>query len=359
MNIWFLHNRAIDEEEKSYIRGKLLERIEEEESQIAMQLAVALAKVGRVDFPKQWPNLFEEMMQRIRAGRNCGDMQRGSLLMKRNYLGLHLLLKELASKRLAQDQRTFEMVVSTVFQAVWEHWLLDMDDLVVMMGHIVSDAGGQGVEQGCASELEHKCLAVLERVLLQLKCIRRMVLFGYASDARTMDLVSVLGHVIPKILEHFSRWLEMVAACGKSRNANSKLGSMLKRGVIKLLKTLRQTQETHPWMFLHSGSLMPFLEMLCQQVSSPLLSDGDIGHAYMKQTLTAIYNVLKCPGYKGSSSSLVLSAGKAKQQKLRLEEMAAAAKPTLKTFWQAHAPSLLAIIVSKYFPLTGSELQIW
>ena len=71
-------------------------------AQFAVQIAVCFAKVARQDYPKLWPSLFEDL---------TGHMQNGGCLASRRvYLILHHVLKELATKRLATDQKKFAQV---------------------------------------------------------------------------------------------------------------------------------------------------------------------------------------------------------------------------------------------------------
>ncbi len=67
-----------------------------------MQIAVCFAKVARQDFPKLWHSLFEDLTGHMQNG--------GSLASRRVYLVLHHVLKELATKRLATDQKNFAQV---------------------------------------------------------------------------------------------------------------------------------------------------------------------------------------------------------------------------------------------------------
>lgn len=71
-------------------------------SQFAVQLAVVLAKVARNDYPRQWAGLFGDLLARMQGG--------STLTVRRAYLVLHHILKELASKRLPADQRVFAQV---------------------------------------------------------------------------------------------------------------------------------------------------------------------------------------------------------------------------------------------------------
>lgn len=81
--------------------------------QIAVQIALVIAKAARFDFPQQWPCLFSDLL----AGLNSSPAQPAQqpqqqqvLLVRRTYFVLHHVLKELSSKRLAADQKAFAQV---------------------------------------------------------------------------------------------------------------------------------------------------------------------------------------------------------------------------------------------------------
>lgn len=67
--------------------------------QLAVQLAVVFAKIARNDYPRQWPSVFVDLSALMQTG--------STLTVRRVYLVLHHILKELSSKRLASDQRNF------------------------------------------------------------------------------------------------------------------------------------------------------------------------------------------------------------------------------------------------------------
>ena len=76
-----------------------------------MQVAVVFAKVARVDYPRQWQSVFADLI---------ALMQRGSTLtVRRVYLVLHHILKELSSKRLASDQKNFADVRDVLLTGFW------------------------------------------------------------------------------------------------------------------------------------------------------------------------------------------------------------------------------------------------
>ncbi|KFM28082.1 Importin-11 [Auxenochlorella protothecoides] len=73
--------------------------------QLAVQVAVVISKIARVDYPKAWPDLFQTLLALLSEATSRHTEQRTLLV-------LHHVLKELASKRLQSDQRAFEAVAA-------------------------------------------------------------------------------------------------------------------------------------------------------------------------------------------------------------------------------------------------------
>jgi hypothetical protein len=71
-------------------------------TQIAVQVAIVFAKIARSDYPREWSSMFLDLVSLMQCGRPA--------TVRRVYLVLHHILKELASKRLAADQRNFAHV---------------------------------------------------------------------------------------------------------------------------------------------------------------------------------------------------------------------------------------------------------
>lgn len=66
-------------------------------------MAVLVAKIARLDCPRNWPTLLPTLLQTVR----CDNV----LLQERSLLVLHHVVKTLASKRLAADRKLFEDVI--------------------------------------------------------------------------------------------------------------------------------------------------------------------------------------------------------------------------------------------------------
>ena len=342
---------AITDDEKTHLRVKLILLLDQEDNQIAVQTAVVLAKVARLDFPKAWPSLFTDLLGRLQAASATPDSS-GTLTSRRCYLALHHTLKELSTKRLAPDQRTFSEVSAQLLDPLWTQWGVDTNTLVTGLPAAMSSSSTNGNNNG--SQL---LLLVFERWLLQLKALRRMLLFGFPSDARTMVPVAAVEQAAPAMLHTLKTLLSLVPqGTAAPRNLAA---AMLARGCLKLMKTLRQLSETHPWSVLRCGALVQALELCCVQIYTPSIRSAQVASAVTRQCLQFLHSALRCASYRGSTAALSLTAGKGREQMQQLKDLAAEAAPLLHSFWATKQQPLLDLLVTRMFPFTNAELELW
>ncbi|XP_023607314.1 importin-11 isoform X4 [Myotis lucifugus] len=90
---------ALSEEEKSTLRAGLITNFNEPINQIATQIAVLIAKVARLDCPRQWPELIPILIESVKV--------QDDLRQHRALLTFYHVTKTLASKRLAADRKLF------------------------------------------------------------------------------------------------------------------------------------------------------------------------------------------------------------------------------------------------------------
>ncbi|KAF4803085.1 importin-11 isoform X2 [Turdus rufiventris] len=90
---------ALSEEEKSTLRAGLIANFNEPVNQIATQISVLIAKVARVDCPRQWPELIPTLVESVKV--------QDDLQQHRALLTFYHVTKTLASKRLAADRKLF------------------------------------------------------------------------------------------------------------------------------------------------------------------------------------------------------------------------------------------------------------
>ncbi|KAG2446835.1 hypothetical protein HYH02_008395 [Chlamydomonas schloesseri] len=242
---------GIGPEEKAHLRSRLSSLIPQEDNQIAVQVALVYAKVARFDYPAEWPGLFSDLLANVNGG--------SALTVRRVYLILHHVLKELSSKRLVADQAHFAQVTELLFGHVWGQWCADTQQLLAGL-----PAGLEAPPAGGSTSASQALLQSCERWMLLLKILRRLILHGFPSDAKTLAPVPAVHSCCPHMVSALQGLLG-VRPRGKPL-PRSHLQAMLDRAILKLLKTLCQVLEVHPWSFHGAGVLLPSMEVCASQL---------------------------------------------------------------------------------------------
>lgn len=128
-------------------------------------------------------------------------------------------------------------VTALLLEPIWQQWASDTQAVAAALPSALEAPPLQAAQA---------LLVTFERWLLQLKALRRMVTFGFPADARSLQQVAAVGQVAPPLLATLRQFAAARAArsAGAQRN---QVQAMLDRAILKLLKTLRQIQEAHPW----------------------------------------------------------------------------------------------------------------
>uniref|UniRef100_A0A8C9X0X8 Importin-11 n=1 Tax=Sander lucioperca TaxID=283035 RepID=A0A8C9X0X8_SANLU len=156
---------ALSEEEKTSLRAGLITNFNEPVNQIATQIAVLIAKVARLDCPRQWPELIPILLESVKG--------QDGLQQHRALLTFYHVTKTLASKRLAQDRRLFQDLASGIYSfacSLWSHHT----DCFLQQIYARDEAGA---------------LSSLERTLLSLKVLRKLTVFGFQEPQQNMEVM--------------------------------------------------------------------------------------------------------------------------------------------------------------------------
>lgn len=109
--------QAYGDQEKQQLRSEVLHVIGMKDSKAALQVALAVAKMARHDYPATWPTLLDELLSPIASG------AASDLVVRRIWLTLHHVVKQLSTKRLPVDKRNFQTMSRTLFPFVWRAWM--------------------------------------------------------------------------------------------------------------------------------------------------------------------------------------------------------------------------------------------
>ncbi|GJN33503.1 hypothetical protein PR202_gb22112 [Eleusine coracana subsp. coracana] len=262
---------GISNEEKDHLRKNLLLNIREENSQIALQLAVLISKLARLDYPKEWPDIFSVLAQQLQSA----DV----LASHRVFMVLFRTLKELSTKRLTVDQKNYA----------------ERNDIDTIL------------------EQSNDLILICDRWLLCLKIVRQLIFSGYASDSRTAQEVWQVREVCPTVLTAIK---SLLPHYDSFRDKQAKLWDFTKRACTKLMKVLVTLQGRHPYSFIHE-TVLPATVDFCLNMITNSEQAGTSFEEFLIQSMVLVKSVLECKEYRPSPTGRVINEN---TQPLSLEQ---------------------------------------
>ncbi|XP_075955079.1 importin-11 isoform X2 [Anarhichas minor] len=304
---------ALSEEEKTSLRAGLITNFNEPVNQIATQIAVLIAKVARLDCPRQWPELIPILLESVKG--------QDGLQQHRALLTFYHVTKTLASKRLAQDKRLFQDLASGIYSFACSLWSHHTDCFL---------------QQICARD-EAAALGSLERTLLSLKVLRKLTVFGFQEPQQNMEVMGFLNAVF----ERLKQFLECSRQVGPDSTCREKLQKM----IILYTKVLLDFLEYHACAFI--PLIQRSLEFAVSYLFTPA-GEGVTFERFIVQCMNLIKMIVKNDAYKPCKN-----IDDSKPESLEAHK--------IKTAFFTH-PTLTEIgrrLVSHYFLLTEEELAMW
>lgn len=335
-------NQGPTPEEKQRLRTWLLQAYDEEEASIATQINVAMAKVARSDFPRDWNDIFPALIEGMHAAEERKVL--------RAHLALHWVLKELSSKRLASDQKNFEAVASQLFDFVWKRWEEDTGAILSWIPHGLSELRAQG-------RADPAVQACIERWRLCIKVIQRLVVYGFESDARALKLVPVISKVVPAFMETFQRLMPHWELLQDDDNLTVR---QLRRGALKLFRSQEEFQQTHPWSYMEGGIAVQVLEFCHEIITAPEVTRlEELYEPIVIESMILTQAILMCSIYQGNYTVLGMHERSPEKEAL-VERLSAQSKDSLDGFLsRERVVKITQTLVDQYFPLTERELRAW
>ncbi|KAI1167145.1 importin-beta domain-containing protein [Nemania serpens] len=156
---------AIQPAEKQLIRSNLLRgSIEERDPQLALHNALVVAKIVRIDFPEDWPDVPDALVAQLRALRDDDQALAGALLV------LLRITKELSTARMMRSQRALVAMTSTILQVLAEIYDAKTS---LWLSFMTSGQGNEG-----------NAVAAMANSLTTFRILRRLVVVGHEFPHR-------------------------------------------------------------------------------------------------------------------------------------------------------------------------------
>ncbi|RKF65837.1 Importin-11 [Erysiphe neolycopersici] len=212
---------AISPDEKAHIRSRLLEGgITEEERNIALQNALLLSKIVRIDYPNEWPEVLPNLIKILRDSRHSNGLQ-----LQRGMLMLLQLVKELASARLRSLRSSFTLIAEELVFLLSEIYV---ENVVIWSKNTI------GLPQN---------KTVAECSLIALKILRRIVIAGHEYPNKSSDVQRLWEYSQVQ----FGQFLEMISNEAIQSSSDSK--NMIDEHLLQLSKLHVMMAKHHPAAF--------------------------------------------------------------------------------------------------------------
>ncbi|XP_075383210.1 importin-11 isoform X2 [Mycteria americana] len=304
---------ALSEEEKTTLRAGLIANFNEPVNQIATQISVLIAKVARVDCPRQWPELIPTLLESVKV--------QDDLRQHRALLTFYHVTKTLASKRLAADRKLFYDLASGIYSFVCSLWNHHTDTFL---------------QQVCTGN-EVAATNSLERTLLSLKVLRKLTVHGFVEPHWSVEVMGFLHAVF----ERLKQFLE----CSRSIRAENVCRDRLEKTIILFTKVLLDLLDQHPFSFI------PLIQRSLEFAVSYVFTEAGEGIAFERfivQCMNLIKMIVKNYAYKPSKNIEDSSPETLEAHKIKT---AFFTYPTL--------TEICRRLVTQYFLLTEEELMMW
>ncbi|KAF7934561.1 hypothetical protein EAE99_003011 [Botrytis elliptica] len=217
---------AITAEEKENIRSHLLESgFEESDPQLALQNALVISKVVRVDYPMDWPDVLTNLIRMLRTANETNQLhlQRGMLILLQ-------IVKELATARLRRSQTSLQSVTP---------------EMVFLLSGIYTQKVSQwlGLLSGSSSDDQGGAINAMENSLIAIKILRRLLIVGYEFPNHDKDVQQIWQ----QSQQQFGQLLTIVNE--ESTVLASPAKELAEKHLVQFAKLHVQMSNTHPAAF--------------------------------------------------------------------------------------------------------------
>ncbi|CAG8655095.1 235_t:CDS:10, partial [Cetraspora pellucida] len=270
---------AINPDEKIKIRNRLLSFIDEAHNQLATQCAVIVSKIARFDYPNEWPELLQNLLSIIHSTITTISDSRTILIQKRALLTLHLAVKALCSKTMGPDRRMLQEIAPELLRNVAGIYVEHTNRFFTL----VSSSNDIGV------------IIDLETSLSALKCIRRLVIYGF-KDISKLDETKAFFLLV---LEHLQKFHALRNAFQDSASPSLELIdahiTLMGKFYIELLKT-------HPIAFIMTPGSVDVIQyywklLVTYGKSNEDLSKSPVIEKYLIQALLLLKCIIRKSSY--------------------------------------------------------------
>ncbi|KAF2756247.1 ARM repeat-containing protein [Pseudovirgaria hyperparasitica] len=345
---------AVSKEDKAKIRARLLESgINEADAPLALQNAIAVAKIARFEYPNDWPDAIQQLLNILRQSILPGAYR---LHLPRALLILLHLIKDLSAGRLLRTKQNLQAIAPEILHVLGKIYLEKVQIWETFLRQGGDDEGG--------------ALDDIETSLMAIKALRRLLITGYEFPHRDADVQQFWAITLQKLTE-FKEFLP------KDSPLSIEVQRRIARHLTQLNKLHVDMARTHPSAFVllpqFSNIIQSYWDTIMQvgetfgirsvdDIGGYVGSDGDAGDEYEDVT-----SILERSCQRGllifrACIKMVFNPAqtfKYRQEKEKEERTQAQQIVKEQILTEGFVRTILELVITKFFVYRQSDLRQW
>ncbi|ODQ67404.1 ARM repeat-containing protein [Nadsonia fulvescens var. elongata DSM 6958] len=138
-------------EEKAQIRSKVFNAVDEANKQLMAQNAYAVSKICRIDYPNEWPELFNDLTNIIKSGIESDD----NIKLHNALQILNQIVKSLSAVRFGRSRAALMQVtptllafISNIYYDFTQRWMQEVNVACMEIGYLCLKISGRLLSDG-------------------------------------------------------------------------------------------------------------------------------------------------------------------------------------------------------------------
>ncbi|KAJ3041390.1 Importin-11 [Rhizophlyctis rosea] len=334
---------AISPEEKAQIRSKVLNIMDEAMRGVATQNAVFVSKIAAIDYPQEWPDLLNNLIQIVQSTFNPPatptDAIRNRTIQHNALYTLYLVIKETGSKQMPTKKRMFQQIAPDIFRYSALLYYERSNQFFGFAQAMVE--GRQGIDY-------EEAVQTLKVAYAGLKCLRRTIVFGFQA----FETVEEPSRLFQSLIEYLQKFLQLRSTLPQATPEIFVLTDKMISQIGKFYLDLQKSQILH---FVLARGSMDVIRFYWGLVESYVPGSGGAGGSsdltyqkFLLQALILLKNVLK-----NSEFSVI--------NRKDMEEKMGQVKTILSTqlLTEQFVVRATEVLVGRYLAFSEQELEMW
>ncbi|CAO3588011.1 unnamed protein product [Absidia cylindrospora] len=351
----------LNPEEKTMIRERLLQFMAEPSKQLAAQNTVIIARIARLDFPTQWPQLLTSLIDGIKTP---GNDSNAAIIHHRCLETMYEVLQELSTRVLSSGRRQFAELAPQTFQVIANVYVVYVEQTVSLLMNMLSAPATleQNLQQSGGNTTDLEVLAIC------IRCLRILMVSGI-RDVHKFDETKTF---LDLTYQHLQTYMECRSRLIDASRINS--NSQYTSSFIEYLDTAIEEYGT---LYLGLQKYHPVSAILCPKwidiISyywKNVMEQGDlvanqftegkmhkpVYHQFLLQGMQLIKGTIKSATQEGDTSvsdNLAIT----NEENALVHEARHILKQGFVT--DAFVNSCAETLITKYMLLTPTDLELW